>query len=73
MPAKNRSAKVDGYIAKTQPFARPILMHSSRSGASSLPGSRRDHQVESTVFCISWCDFVQYGGFQSALQLSFLG
>ncbi|MGA8598781.1 MAG: YdeI/OmpD-associated family protein [Bryobacteraceae bacterium] len=27
MPAQNRSAKIDAYIAKAQPFARPILMH----------------------------------------------
>lgn len=27
MPAQNRSPKIDSYIAKAQPFARPILIH----------------------------------------------
>ena len=41
--------RIDAYIAKAEPFARPILEHIRKLVHASVPGRHRDDEMEHAV------------------------
>ena len=50
MTTQTLNPKVDAYLDKVQPFARPIMEHLRQLVHQRLPRRRRNDQVEPAVF-----------------------
>jgi hypothetical protein len=73
MPPQNRSPKIDSYIAKTQPFGRPILAHLRALLHEACPGVEETIKWSQPFFVHRGAILCNMAGFKAHCHFHFWG